>query len=241
MTQPADLPAESSLDIAKLFEEHRRDLQRYAQQHLRDADLAEDAVQETFVAALRHPNFAGRSEVRTWLVAILKHKIVDIVRRRARIESVETSVPGAEEHEDLSELLFNPAGRWIEPPALQELPQDLADAEAAPEAVEGPGSAQGSRLEEAQLGRLGGQRLLGREGSGEGADQAANGVAVELVFSAEVEEHPHVGAAGLLVPDVVGELQVADHAAVRGASGGGPQVHTGIVPDRTYEVKNRSA
>ena len=117
MTQPADLPAESSLDIAKLFEEHRRDLQRYAQQHLRDADLAEDAVQETFVAALRHPNFAGRSEVRTWLVAILKHKIVDIVRRRARIESVETSVPGAEEHEDLSELLFNPAGRWIEPPS----------------------------------------------------------------------------------------------------------------------------
>jgi len=67
-------------DWAKSLEAHRKYLQRYALFHLHDAALAEDAVQDTLIAALAQSHrFEGRSQLRTWLTAILKHKIVDLV------------------------------------------------------------------------------------------------------------------------------------------------------------------
>ena len=52
---------------------------------VRDASVAEDLVQETFLAALRAPGrFAGASAPRTWLVGILRHKIFDHLRRICR-------------------------------------------------------------------------------------------------------------------------------------------------------------
>jgi RNA polymerase sigma factor (sigma-70 family) len=63
------------------LDRHRRYLIRIAQLQLRDADLAEDVVQETLVAALgARDGFSGRSSVKTWLTGILKHKIVDAIR-----------------------------------------------------------------------------------------------------------------------------------------------------------------
>jgi RNA polymerase sigma-70 factor (ECF subfamily) len=73
-----------SLDPAAL-EEHRRYLYRYAIQQVRDAEAANDLVQDTLVAALENGDrFQGRSAVRTWLVGVLKHKIADSFRHRAR-------------------------------------------------------------------------------------------------------------------------------------------------------------
>ncbi len=55
----------------------------YARKRVGRADLAEDLVQETWAAALPSlDSFAGRSSLRTWLVAILRRKIVDQHRRR---------------------------------------------------------------------------------------------------------------------------------------------------------------
>src|SRR6266567_2399469 len=52
---------------------------------LRDASVAEDLVQETFLAALKaRDRFSGRSSDRTWLVGILRHKICDHLRRVCR-------------------------------------------------------------------------------------------------------------------------------------------------------------
>lgn len=52
---------------------------------LRDAHVAEDLVQETFLAALKsRDRFAGTSSTRTWLVGILRHKICDHLRRICR-------------------------------------------------------------------------------------------------------------------------------------------------------------
>src|SRR5688572_6472894 len=66
-------------------EEYRAYLMRYALLQLRDPTAAEDAVQETLLAALQTASrFAGRSSVKTWLVGILKHKIIDTHRRQAR-------------------------------------------------------------------------------------------------------------------------------------------------------------
>lgn len=58
---------------------------RYALTRLRQRADAEDVVQETLLAALRaHRTFRGDSAERTWLIGILRHKIVDRIRIAAR-------------------------------------------------------------------------------------------------------------------------------------------------------------
>ena len=65
---------------------------KYALMRLRDAVRAEDAVQETFLAALKgRKAFAGRSAERSWLVGILKNKICDHFRKASRETSFTTS------------------------------------------------------------------------------------------------------------------------------------------------------
>jgi RNA polymerase sigma-70 factor (ECF subfamily) len=60
-------------------------LVRVARQRMRNDSWAEDAVSETIIAALEKPaSFAGRAMLRSWLVGILKHKLVDQVRRHTR-------------------------------------------------------------------------------------------------------------------------------------------------------------
>ena len=63
----------------------RPQLLRMARQRLRNFTWAEDAVSETVVAALENPGaFARQAQLRTWLVGILKHKVVDQIRRHTR-------------------------------------------------------------------------------------------------------------------------------------------------------------
>jgi RNA polymerase sigma-70 factor, ECF subfamily len=82
---------------------------------LRSREAAEDAVQETLLAALAaESSFAGRSNLRTWLTGILKHKIVDTIRRTSRERPLE-GVDGEASVEDL-EALFDETGHWREPP-----------------------------------------------------------------------------------------------------------------------------
>lgn len=64
---------------------HRDYLLRFARLQLRNEAWAEDAVSETMVAALAKPqSFANRSQLKTWLVGILKHKVIDTLRLRSR-------------------------------------------------------------------------------------------------------------------------------------------------------------
>lgn len=72
-------------DPERWLGEHGDYLFRYALLRLQDSELAEDIVQETFLAALRsRDNFAGQASERTWLVGILKHKILDHFRQSYR-------------------------------------------------------------------------------------------------------------------------------------------------------------
>ena len=67
---------------------HRDYLVRFARRKLRDPMLAEDLVHDVFEAVLTgRAAFAGRSALRSWLTGILKHKIVDLVRRDAGTDS----------------------------------------------------------------------------------------------------------------------------------------------------------
>ena len=57
-------------------------LYRYGVSRVRNSEVAEDLVQETLLAALKaKENFAGKSSEQTWLVSILKHKIIDYFRK----------------------------------------------------------------------------------------------------------------------------------------------------------------
>ena len=67
---------------------HRDYLVRFARRKLHDPMLAEDVVHDVFEAVISgRAAFGGRAALRSWLTAILKHKIVDLVRQRAGLES----------------------------------------------------------------------------------------------------------------------------------------------------------
>lgn len=91
----------------------RPQLLRYAQLQLRNPAWAEDAVSETLLAALERPQaFAGRSQLRTWLIGILKHKLVDQIRRNCREMSTT-----ADDERSIEDELFAADGHWREQPA----------------------------------------------------------------------------------------------------------------------------
>jgi RNA polymerase sigma-70 factor (ECF subfamily) len=69
-------------DPAKWVDEHGDALFRFALLRVKDTHVAEDLVQETLFSALKGiERFKGGSSLRTWLVGILKHKIIDHFRR----------------------------------------------------------------------------------------------------------------------------------------------------------------
>jgi RNA polymerase sigma-70 factor, ECF subfamily len=103
-------------DFRSQVEGERGYLLRYASLQLRDSHAAEDAVQETLMAALAgQAGFGGRSNLRTWLTGILKHKIVDAIRRLSR------EAPAPTDEGEL-EALFERRGHWAEMPAAWENP-----------------------------------------------------------------------------------------------------------------------
>ena len=76
---------------------HRPYLLRFAQRKLQDPALAEDAVHDVFEAVLRgRAAFAGASALRTWLTGVLKHKIVDLVRQRRAMCSLDDAADDAQ-------------------------------------------------------------------------------------------------------------------------------------------------
>lgn len=95
----------------------RPQLLRFARLQLRSEAQAEDAVQEAMVAALAGAeNFAGAAAAKTWVFAILKNKIIDELRRRAREGSVADLAADDEDTDDLDEL-FDRRGHWAEAPS----------------------------------------------------------------------------------------------------------------------------
>jgi RNA polymerase sigma-70 factor (ECF subfamily) len=82
------------LDPKRWLNEHGDILYRFALGRVRDPQTAEDLVQDTYLAAMKGADsFSGRSTERTWLVGILKHKIIDHFRKHNRMflsEDLET-------------------------------------------------------------------------------------------------------------------------------------------------------
>jgi RNA polymerase sigma-70 factor (ECF subfamily) len=103
-------------DLSAQFEAHRGYLLRVARLQLRNDELAEDVVQDTLVAALvAASGFSGKSSVKTWLTGILRHKIVDAIRRKAAAP-VFASLDDECQIDDFDPL-FDETGHWGNPPA----------------------------------------------------------------------------------------------------------------------------
>src|SRR5215468_1457294 len=85
-TAPMPVPAQTNATTPEDWVEAHGDyLFNFAIGQVRDAGVAEDLVQETFLAALKgRDRFAGQSSERTWLVGILRHKIYDHLRHTCR-------------------------------------------------------------------------------------------------------------------------------------------------------------
>jgi RNA polymerase sigma-70 factor (TIGR02943 family) len=93
-------------------------LLRIARLHLRNDAWAEDAVAETLLAALENRTvFEARSKLKTWVVGILKHKIIDAFRARKREE------PLADQDDDIEDGLFLEDGHYRDWPTEWSTPE----------------------------------------------------------------------------------------------------------------------
>jgi RNA polymerase sigma-70 factor (TIGR02943 family) len=104
------------------IEEYREPLFKYALARLRDADLAEESIQETFLAALQSRNgFQGLASEKTWLISILKRKIYDHFRRMSRDRQFKMTFPIERLRNDVVNSGRIPAVRyriWFSDPSM---------------------------------------------------------------------------------------------------------------------------
>ncbi len=120
-------------DAAAWLADHGDVLWRYAMGRLRNAELAEELIQETLVAGLEgRERFRAECADRTWLLSILRRKMIDHVRRRGReVPAGRYDMPSGDA---LSEM-YSRRGRWrIDPgpgPGAEraDSPEFLADLE----------------------------------------------------------------------------------------------------------------
>ena len=110
---PPQTPSEYEQQLVAL----RDYLMRFARLQLRNDAWAEDAVSETLLAALAKPQaFEARSQLKTWLVGILKHKIIDTLRQRQR-EVVLDAGSDDDTVDPLDHMAFKTDGHFAEKPA----------------------------------------------------------------------------------------------------------------------------
>ena len=106
----------------------RRDMLRFAALQLRDAQLAEDVVQEAMLSALNGAQqFAGRSALKTWIFAILRNKIVDAIRYKSRSINLSALAPDEATLDEAFDAQFKSNAHW-DP---DQRPADWGDPEAA--------------------------------------------------------------------------------------------------------------
>ncbi len=113
--QAADLPSKRAFE--RQLVALRPDLMRFARLQLRHETWAEDAVSETLLAALSKPqSFQARSQLKTWLVGILKHKLIDGLRQRGREVVLDSG--SEDDHADpLEHMPFTANGHFANAPA----------------------------------------------------------------------------------------------------------------------------
>ena len=106
------MPHSSLLTDDEFLDSLRRQMLKFATMQLSDSHLAEDAVQEALIGALKNAkSFGGRAALKTWVFAILKNKIADALRQKQRSVAAGSLLHEDEENEDFA-ALFDTKGFW---------------------------------------------------------------------------------------------------------------------------------
>ncbi len=106
--------------------EHGDYLYRFALARLKDPHQAEDAVQETMLAAIKNNSFDGESSARTWLTGILKHKIIDLQRKQIREQPVSDLIDLDTSDSSMDDF-FDKSGHWLDKPQTLEMPDNTLE------------------------------------------------------------------------------------------------------------------
>lgn len=116
----------SSRDPSTWVDLHGDGLYRFAILRVKNSEVAEDLVQETFLAAIKAVDrFKGGSSIRTWLVAILKRKIIDYFRKSNK-EIPEADLKSWDEDDDRE--YFDKTGHWKRPlEEWKDSPEELVE------------------------------------------------------------------------------------------------------------------
>jgi RNA polymerase sigma-70 factor (ECF subfamily) len=117
--------------FAELVQRHAGALLRVARSVVKDTSVAEELVQDTWLAALRGlDGFEGRASFRTWLLRILVNRARTRMVRDARtVPFSALSLPGETEDPAVDSARFDENGNWgIAPvPWSEENPERLAE------------------------------------------------------------------------------------------------------------------
>ncbi len=107
----------------------RQQMLKFAILQLSSFQLAEDAVQEALTSAYQHiGSFTGRAAFKTWVFAILKNKIIDLIRQKSRLMTMSELFNGEESELSIDEL-FDASGHWhkYEAPQAWPSPEEMLE------------------------------------------------------------------------------------------------------------------
>jgi RNA polymerase sigma-70 factor (ECF subfamily) len=106
----------------EVLAEQRPYLLKVARMELRDEHQAEDCVSDVLTQAYEHrAKFRGDSSLRTWLISILKNRIIDLLRKQWREQPIEESPSGEQEFDNL----FDDTGHYAQMPSAVRDPAEL--------------------------------------------------------------------------------------------------------------------
>jgi RNA polymerase sigma-70 factor (ECF subfamily) len=122
--------------IAEEAAEYRPLLYRMALTQLKNSAAAEDATQETLLAAIeKAESFERRSSLRTWLFSILRFKILDVMRDQSKARRRDSELPVEYSVSDdydvgMFDTLFDESGCWVDRKDVWTNPHTVAERDA---------------------------------------------------------------------------------------------------------------
>ncbi|MDQ9887417.1 RNA polymerase factor sigma-70 [Acinetobacter pittii] len=120
---------EDQLHNPAFLQDLRQQMIKFAFLQLSSLPQAEDVVQEALTSALQHlDSFKGRAAFKTWVFAILKNKIIDVIRQKSRLVAM-TELFKDEESELSIDALFDASGHWhkYEAPQAWQSPEEMME------------------------------------------------------------------------------------------------------------------
>ncbi|MDA4983424.1 RNA polymerase factor sigma-70 [Acinetobacter seifertii] len=117
------------LHNSAFLQDLRQQMIKFAFLQLSSLPQAEDVVQEALTSAFQNlDSFKGQAAFKTWVFAILKNKIIDVVRQKSRLVAMSELFKDEESELSVDEL-FDASGHWhkYEAPQAWQSPEEMME------------------------------------------------------------------------------------------------------------------